>query len=163
MTESLWLRRLIREALTRTGSAEEVRKLHGPVSGIRPAMAATSTCHVGGRLYVRMRPDDLLLLRERAAARGMAAATYVSLLVRSHLRNLVPLPTQEYTAVKELAVQLRAMGRNLNQLARIANQTGDTQLSSSSVMSMLKLCEGTRDHVKALILANTNSWRAGSA
>src|SRR5580658_8848818 len=40
------------------------------------------------RLYVRLDPSDRLLLNERAAARGMPAATYVAVLVRSHLRNL---------------------------------------------------------------------------
>src|SRR5665213_2696623 len=39
------------------------------------------------RLYVRLRPDDQLLLAERAAARRMAAATYVSVLVRAHLHR----------------------------------------------------------------------------
>ena len=34
------------------------------------------------RLTVRIRPDDQLLLRDRAAARGMAMATYVSVLTR---------------------------------------------------------------------------------
>jgi hypothetical protein len=34
------------------------------------------------RLTVRIRPDDQLLLRERAAAWGMGAATYVSVLTR---------------------------------------------------------------------------------
>ena len=52
------------------------------------------------RLYVRLRHEDRLLLRERAAARGMAAATYVSVLVRSHLRNLAPLPKEELLALK---------------------------------------------------------------
>jgi hypothetical protein len=47
------------------------------------------------RLSVRLRDDDLLMLRDRAQARGMPAATYVSFLVRSHLRRLAPLPDAE--------------------------------------------------------------------
>ena len=47
------------------------------------------------RLTVRIRPDDQLLLHESAAARGMASATYVSVLTRAHLRSLVPLPKAE--------------------------------------------------------------------
>jgi len=35
------------------------------------------------RLYVRLDPNDRLLLNERAAARGMPAATYAAVLVRS--------------------------------------------------------------------------------
>ncbi len=39
------------------------------------------------RLFVRLRPDDHVLLRERAAGRGMAAATYASIVLRTHLRG----------------------------------------------------------------------------
>jgi hypothetical protein len=53
----------------------------------------------GARLYVRRRPDDQPLLAERAAARRMAAATYVSVLVRAHLRHLAPLPHDELQAL----------------------------------------------------------------
>lgn len=40
----------------------------------------------GSRLTVSIRPDDQLLLRERAAARGMATATYVA---RQRVRRAV--------------------------------------------------------------------------
>ena len=74
------------------------------------------------RLYVRLDPNDRLLLNERAAARGMPAATYVAVLVRSHLRNLAPLPKQELLALKSAVAELGAIGRNLNQIARAINQ-----------------------------------------
>ncbi len=44
------------------------------------------------RLTVRLVPEDRALLRERAAERTMPAATYVSVLVRAHLRRVAPLP-----------------------------------------------------------------------
>ena len=44
------------------------------------------------RLSVRLAPEDRILLSGRATARGMPSATYVSVLVRSHLRNLAPAP-----------------------------------------------------------------------
>src|SRR3984957_7216543 len=74
------------------------------------------------RLYVRLDPNDRLLLNERAAARGMPGATYVAVLVRSHLRNLAPLPKQELLALKSAVAELGAIGRNLNQIARAMNQ-----------------------------------------
>src|SRR3954465_15638918 len=37
------------------------------------------------RVSVRLRADDLLLLRERARARRLPTSTYISYLVRSHL------------------------------------------------------------------------------
>jgi hypothetical protein len=71
---------------------------------------------------IRLRSDDQLLLRERAAARGMAPATYLSVLTRSHLRSLAPLPKEELLALRRTLADLGAIGRNLNQIARAANQ-----------------------------------------
>jgi hypothetical protein len=116
------------------------------------------------RLYVRLDPNDRLLLRERAASRGMAAATYASVLIRSHLRNLPPLPKEELLALKRSVAELGAIGRNLNQIARVANQGGRTaSVGLDQVRAMLKVSEGLRDHVKALLRANERSWSSGYA
>jgi predicted DNA binding CopG/RHH family protein len=114
------------------------------------------------RLSIRLRPDDQLLLRERARARGMPAATYVSVLVRAHLRSLAPLPKEELMALKRTASELGAMGRNLNQLARAANQGERVSgPGRDDLRALLKVCEGLRDHVKALLAANLRSWAQG--
>jgi hypothetical protein len=101
-----------------------------------------------------------LLLRERAAARGMAAATYASVVLRAHLRNLVPLPRDELAALKRSVAELSAIGRNLNQIARAVNQ-GEKALGPGrgDLALMLKVAGGVRDHVKALISANEATWR----
>ena len=77
----------------------------------------------GARLYVRLRREDHTLLRERAAGRGLAAATYASILLRTHLRGVSLLPQRELSELKRSVGKLGAIGRNLNQLARVANQT----------------------------------------
>ena len=43
-------------------------------------------------MLVRLRDEDKLLLDARAEARGMRPATYASVLLRSHLRQLTPYP-----------------------------------------------------------------------
>ena len=52
----------------------------------------------------------------------MAAATYVSVLVRAHLRQLTPLPEEELRALNRVVAELGAIGRNLNQMARATHQ-----------------------------------------
>jgi hypothetical protein len=116
------------------------------------------------RVYVRLAPDDRMLLRERAAARGMAAATYISVLVHSHLRNLAPLPKDELLALKRSVAELSAIGRNLNQIARALNQTGKAAgPGREDLHAMLKVAGALRDHVKALLKANQISWEHGHA
>jgi hypothetical protein len=151
ITESIWLKRLVIQALsdsTESNSAEV-----GSVGRVEPSSARDS------RLYVRLRHDDRLFLGERAAARGMAAATYVSVLVRSHLRNLAPLPKEELSALKRSVAELGVIGRNMNQIARAASQGGKPGgPDREDLWAMLKVAEALRDHVKALLKANLISW-----
>jgi Bacterial mobilisation protein (MobC) len=104
------------------------------------------------------------LLHERAAARGMASATYVSVLTRSHLHSLAPLPKEELLALKRAVGELGAIGRNLNQIARAANGGASVAgLGRDEFRAVLKICEALRDHTKKLIKANTASWASGHA
>ena len=116
------------------------------------------------RLTVRLRPDDEMLLRARAAAQSMAPATYLSVLTRAHLRSLAPLPKEELLALKRSVSELGSMGRILNQIARVANQ-GDRVAGPGreDLRAMLRICEALRDHVKGLIAANLKSWQRGYA
>jgi hypothetical protein len=152
LSDSALLKRMIEFALRSTDAASLEMKV--VVSREDAARAS--------RLTVRLRPDDQILLRERASARGMAPATYVSVLVRSHLRSLAPLPKEEFLAVKKVVAELGAIGRNLNQIARAANHgervNGPGQ---EDLKAMLRVCEGLRDHVRSLLVANLRSWEQG--
>src|SRR5579864_270180 len=112
ITESTLVRQLL-EVMLRRSALEGVPKLQALEKVSRDA-----------RLSVRLAPEDRILLSGRATARGMPSATYVSVLVRSHLRNLAPLPKEELSALKRSVAELGAIGRNLNQIARAANQGG---------------------------------------
>lgn len=118
----------------------------------------------GARLTVRLPLDDQRLLRERATSRNMAAATYAATLIRAHLRSLTPLPKVELAALKRTVAELGAIGRNLNQIARAANQGERVSgPSREDLRAVLRACEGLRDHVKALIKANADSWESDNA
>jgi hypothetical protein len=150
LSESALLKRLVEQMLAGTGEQ---------LTAERPAPVARDA-----RVTVRLLPDDNRLLRERAAARGMPAASYVSTLVRSHLRSLAPLPHKELEALRSAVTQLSAIGRNLSVMARTAlaggTAAGPTQ---EHLRQMLRICEAMRDHVKGLIHANIVSWEAGYA
>jgi hypothetical protein len=94
----------------------------------------------------------------------MAAATYVSVLVRAHLRILSPLPKQELMVLRRAVGELGAMGRNLNQIARAANRGGQVVgPTREDLMAVLRACMGLRDHVAALMQANLATWETGRA
>ncbi len=92
----------------------------------------------------------------------MPAATYVSVLVRAHLRSLIPLPKDELLALKRSIAELAAIGRNINQIAKVANEGGGFPGSvREEFRAMLKICEALRENTKALLKANLRSWIVG--
>ena len=108
---------------------------------------------------IRLGRDDQILLRDRAAARGMAPATYVSVLTRAHLRSLAPLPKEELLALKRTLGELGSIGRNLNQIAHAANQGQVvTSPGRDDVEAMLRICGALRDNLKRVLVANLKSW-----
>ena len=116
------------------------------------------------RLYVRLTPDDRLLLQARSAARCLAPATYASVLLHAHLRALTPVPEAELRAFRQATRELAAIGRNLNQIARAAHQGGvGMGTSRENLFAMLKICEALRDHFRAYVSTNLSSWEFGNA
>jgi len=152
LTESALLKKLVENALLQTGGASGL--------GVGPIQPVSR----GARIYVRLRPEDHVLLRERATGRAMAAATYASFLLRAHLRAVAPIPDRELAELKRSVAELGAIGRNPNQIARVANQTGRVNgPTGQDLRALLRACEALRDHVKGLIQANGASWESGYA
>jgi hypothetical protein len=152
ITESTLLRQLL-DVVLRTAGLDEP-----------PTMALPHKVNRDVRLHVRLEPEDWRLLRERAGARGMASATYLSYLARCHLRDAAPLPKMEYTLLRQSIEQLATVGRDFNQIARAINQ-GDRPAmpGRAEVAAMLKVSEALREHVRALLEANGQSWRTTHA
>src|SRR5271169_4074576 len=145
LSESALLKRLVELVLLKAGLSPIITETPTGARALRTA-----------RLMIRLRTDDQILLGERAAARGMAPATYASVLTRAHLRSLAPLPKEELLALKRTLADLGSIGRNLNLIARAANQ-GQlvTSPGRDDVTAML------RDSLKQVLLANLKSWEQG--
>jgi hypothetical protein len=152
ITESALVRQLLEVTLRRSA-----------MEGF-PKLEALEKVSRDARLSISLAPEDRMLLTERATARGMRSATYVSVLLRAHLRNLSPLPKEERAALMRSVAELGAIGRNLNQIARAANQGGKPiGPGRQDLQAMLRVAEGLRDHVKALLKVNRTSWEQGYA
>jgi hypothetical protein len=71
---------------------------------------------------------------------------------------------EELLALKRSVAELGAIGRNLNQIARALNQGGKPSgPGRADLQALLRVGEGLRDHVKALLRANQISWEQGHA
>lgn len=114
------------------------------------------------RVTVRLLARDLLVLRARAAARGMPTATYVAALASGHVRNLAPLPTPERQQLRKLASELGAIGRNVNQLVRLAYRDGTPVVPRrEELMHFFNVCRVVPHQTRALLKANAESWKVG--
>ena len=164
LTEAAWLKRLVIREIRACDSANDgggdLHRENGP-RRTKESRGPKGLCKP---VYVRFRDEDRLLLDARAAARGLRPATYVSVLTRSHLRTLTPLPKEEYLALKRSIAELTSIGRNINQIAKAAN--GGARVSDpagTEFRAMLKICIALRDNTKALLKANETSWETGHA
>jgi len=134
----------------------------GSLGGSLPT--EVETLPSSGRISVRLRDDDLYVLRERAKARSLPVSTYVSFLVRAHLRGQAPLPTEELEALRRSVAEVAAIGRNINQIARAMNQhQWPGGPSIEDLRQIIRVLTVTKDHFKALINANLASWDSGNA
>lgn len=150
LTPSAWLRRLIVRALGLPPSATVAELAEDYSEGPRD-----------NRLSIRICPDDSLLLRARAAARGTRPSTYASVLLRSHLRGLSPLPKEELLALKRAVSELGVLARDLHRLAQVLGQEGAGTTVSPDLRAITRLCEAVRSDTKALVSANVDSWEIG--
>lgn len=161
LTESAWLKRLLVREIRAARDSAATQSVPRRVDVVRRHGG-----HRGGPcerpILIRLRTEDRLLLDARSEARGMRAATYVAVLTRSHLRRLAPLPKDELLALRRSIGELAAIGRNLNQIARAANDGGRLPGSArEEFRAMLKVCEALRDNTKGLLKANVASWESG--
>jgi len=165
LSEAAWLKRLVlREIRACDAARGSEREPLRPERTLHPGREALGPRGCGKPMLVRLRTEDRLLLDARAEARGMRPATYVSALIRSHLRKLTPLPKDEFLALKRSISELASIGRNVNQIARALNETGRTPGSvREEFRAMLRICEALRDNTKSLLQANVTSWETGHA
>jgi hypothetical protein len=164
LSEAAWLKRLVVREIRASHCAKGDGREPCQAEGTRRPDRAGEKGPRGKPLFVRLRREDRLLLDARAEARGLRPATYASVLLRAHLRQLTPLPKDELLALKRSIGELAAIGRNINQIARAANEGGRPPGSArEEFRAILKICEALRDNTKAVLKANETSWSTGYA
>ena len=101
---------------------------------------ADSTERRTAGLTVQLTPTERKQLGDAAKRSGVPIGEYVRrLCLRRQGTAPVVAGTQRNPAAKALADELRAIGINLNQLARVANQTGDLRREGELSMTVDRL------------------------
>jgi len=151
ITPTAWLRRVVIRALASHPRVLERTEADDVSADLRDR-----------RVSVRVSPDDSLLLKARALARGMKPATYLAVLLRSHLRGLSPLPKDELLALRCAVSELGALTRELHRIAHVlGQQSRPAAPEQPDLQEVARLCQVLRSNTKALIRANVNSWETG--
>lgn len=148
LTESALLRQLL-QTLIRLGPTQPTPQ---PVE-VPPARDR--------RLYVRLSIADRELLDLRAGERDMASATYAAILLRAHLRGVVPLPKAELLALRKAVSQAANQTRTLQQILVHPQMGAGRAADRANLAAVLRCCAVLRDLFKALLVANERSWRPG--
>jgi hypothetical protein len=150
IAESELLRRLIRTAIANAQPAAFLSPRRAEPRGPRP------------RVSVRLRPDDILLLRERARGQQLSVSTCAGSIVRIHLQAQTPVPTAEIAELKLSIAEVNEIGRMLNDVARAMSQRERADGPSlADLGSLLDALIRMRDRVRALVDANSASWGLG--
>jgi hypothetical protein len=92
------------------------------------------------KVTVQLAPSERQQLETAAAREGKALSNYVrQLCLRRGGRTPVVAGTRRNPDAKALADELRAIGNNINQLARVANQTGELRRAGELSMVIDRL------------------------
>ena len=161
LSEAAWLKRLV---------IREIRACDSPSDNGGEFIGRSTSVGQGRHADPRVRKAHARAIKRRGptpvgCSRGSAGNASGDLCLRSpasHLRSSTPLPKDEYLALKRSIAVLESIGRNINQIAKVANQGGRIPDSAGAEFrAMLKICVALRDNTKALLKANETSWETG--
>ncbi len=148
LSESALLRRLIEQMLASGGMQTQALS---PPADQRDA-----------RVTIRLVAEDRALLRERAAARPVPAAPYISYLVRAHLRGVAPLTERELSALRASVGEFSSFARTLGDLSQQLQRGGHPRPpGQQDVLRLMQICDVVRDRFRSLIKAHLESWTTG--
>lgn len=115
------------------------------------------------RVTLRLRPGDRALADARAAARRMKTSSYLTMLVRTHVRHAPVMPPAELDDLKSMAGHLAGLGRQLRMIGEAQRQGSPIDLNRQLLIDVGTTVESVRAAVADVVRHNTISWEAGHA
>ncbi len=123
-------------------------------TAIEPTDTATE------KVTARLKPQEFALLKAMANEEGMKPATWVTRLIRGRLKSGQTLNREEIAALRESTRQLQAIGRNLNQIARLTNieWREAEKLKREHVVRLAADIKEHTEKVSALLASSVTKW-----
>lgn len=110
------------------------------------------------RLEVRFTPTEFQGITTRAEAEGCSPQRWVINCVRASLTHEPQFTMETTKALWESSYQLRAIGRNLNQIAKRLNEGGVATLKSEQIERLASYIYQHTDKAAALTDASLTRW-----
>lgn len=149
LTESALLALLVDSVAPATAQIEQT----GSSKGCDQARSARE------RVTLRLRPGDRERVDARAAARRMKTSSYLTMLVRNHVRSAAVMPCAEVDLLKATTGHLAALSR---QLRLLTGSVDAAEGQSAEVRALLvdlgRTVESVREAVAGVVRLNLLSW-----
>jgi mobilization protein MobC len=132
-----------------------------PTPPSSPINAPSETQHaLTGQLCFRPLPGDELYVKQYAEGRQLAPGILLKLVLRGWINKHAPMPRDELLALGVTSNQLAAIGRNLNQFAKLAHsgRWPDSQELRVLIEDTAQLTQQVSEEIDAVVRANLNSW-----
>lgn len=110
------------------------------------------------RVVVRLTPTEYQSIIKRAEAEGDSPQSWIVSCVRASLTKSPQFTMEVIKALWQSTFQLRAIGRNLNQITKRLHATGEFHLGVKQMERISSSVDSHRDKVGALLNASITRW-----
>jgi hypothetical protein len=152
LSEAAFLALVIDKVLAQNGSIDSLSRENG-----------TAVARSVDRITLRLRPGDRALADARASGRRMKTASYLSMLIRTHVRGGPAMPPAELDVLKAVAGHLGAIHRQLRLVGAGSAAAVPRSVPEALLKEVGRLVEDVRESVAGVVRANLISWEAGNA
>ena len=132
-----------------------------PTPPSAPINTPSETQHtLTGQLCFRPLPGDELYLKQYAEGRQLAPGIVLKLVLRGWINQHAPMPRDELQALGVTSNQLAAIGRQLNQLSKLAHsgRWPDSQQLIALMEETAQRTQQVSEEIDAVVRANLKSW-----
>lgn len=110
------------------------------------------------RLRVSFTPSEYSTILKRAETEGCSPQRWVINCVRASLTRKPQFTLETAKALWESSAQLRAIGRNLNQITKRLHATGELHLGIKQIERLSAVIDNHREKVRNLLNASLTRW-----